>query len=159
MHHPSSNTRCTSSALCYGMRVRATPCSRISCSRSSSPLGSCATISKVKVISAYPLQKVLCSPNTVGRIAEWNIELQAFQLEFSTTRVIKGAALADFVAEWTDAPDQGAAEDRSLAPGDETPDGWVVYFDGAFSCLGAGAGAVLVSPTQDKLRYAVQLCF
>ena len=35
----------------------------------------------------------------------------------------------------------------------------MVYFDGAFSRLGTGAGAMLVSPTQDKVRYAVQLCF
>ena len=34
-----------------------------------------------------------------------------------------------------------------------------MYFDGAFSRHGAGAGTVLVSPTQDKLYYAVQLCF
>jgi probable phosphoglycerate mutase len=33
-----------------------------------------------------------------------------------------------------------------------------MYFDGAFSHQGAGAGAVLISPTQDKLYYAVQLC-
>jgi hypothetical protein len=76
----------------------------------------------------------------VGRVAEWNIELQAFQLEFSTTRVIKGAALADFVAEWTDAPDRGMGEDRSLAPRDKAPDSWVMYFNGAFARQGAGAG-------------------
>ena len=35
----------------------------------------------------------------------------------------------------------------------------MVYFDDAFSRLGAGAGAVLVSPTQDKLYYAMKLCF
>ena len=58
----------------------------------------------IKVVSAYPLERVLWSPSSAGRVTEWNIELQAFQLEFSTTRVIKGAALADFVAEWTDAP-------------------------------------------------------
>ena len=34
-----------------------------------------------------------------------------------------------------------------------------MYFDGAFPCQGAGAGAVLISPTQDKLYYVVQLCF
>ena len=34
-----------------------------------------------------------------------------------------------------------------------------MYFDGAFSRHGAGAGAVLISPTRDKLYYAVQLCF
>ena len=75
---------------------------------------------------------VLRSPNSDGRVAEWNIVLQAFQLEFSTTRVIKGAALADFMAEWAEAPDLEAGEDRSLSPGSEAPDGWVVYFDRAF---------------------------
>ena len=34
-----------------------------------------------------------------------------------------------------------------------------MYFDGAFSQHGAGTGAALISPTQDKLYYAVQLCF
>jgi hypothetical protein len=86
----------------------------------------------IKVVSAYPLERVLRSPNAMGRVAEWNIELQAFQLEFSTTRVIKGAALADFVAEWADVPSPEAGEDRPLSPGSEAPDGWVMYFDGAF---------------------------
>ncbi|XP_073367884.1 uncharacterized protein [Aegilops tauschii subsp. strangulata] len=113
----------------------------------------------IKVVSAYPLERVLRSPNAAERVAEWNIELQAFHLEFSTTRVIKGAALADFVAEWTDLPDHGVSEDRSLLPGDEEPDWWIMYFDGAFARQGAGAGAVLISPTKDKLCYAVQLCF
>ena len=80
-------------------------------------------------------------------------------MEFSTTRVIKGAALADFVVEWTDAPALEVGEDWSLSPGSEAPDGWVIYFDGAFARQGAGAGTVLISPTQDKLYYAVQLCF
>ena len=105
------------------------------------------------------MERELRFPNSPGRVAEWNIELQAFQLEFSMTRVVKGAALADFVAEWTEAPGLEAGEDRPLSRGSEAPDGWVMYFDGAFSRHGAGAGAVLISPTQDKLYYAVQLCF
>ena len=66
----------------------------------------------IKVVSAYPFR----IPNSAGRVAEWNVKLQAFQLEFSTTRVVKGAALADFVAEWTEAPGLEAGEDRSLSP-------------------------------------------
>ena len=65
----------------------------------------------IKVVSAYPLERVLRSLNSAGRVAEWNIELQAFHLEFSTTRVIKGGVLADFVAEWTEAPGHKAGED------------------------------------------------
>ena len=34
-----------------------------------------------------------------------------------------------------------------------------MYFDGAFARQGAGAGAVLISSTNDKLYYTVQLCF
>ena len=34
-----------------------------------------------------------------------------------------------------------------------------MYFDGAFAHQGPGAGAMLISPTQDKLYYIVQLCF
>ena len=66
---------------------------------------------------------------------------------YHTTWVIKGAALADFVAEWTDSPGLEAHEDRSLSPESEVPDGWVMYFDGAFARQSAGAGAVLISPT------------
>ena len=33
---------------------------------------------RIKVVSAYPLERVLRSPNSAGRVAEWNIELQAF---------------------------------------------------------------------------------
>ena len=77
----------------------------------------------IKVVSAYPLERVLRSPNSAGRVAERNIELQAFQLEFSTTRVVKGATLADFVAEWTEVPGLEAGEDRSLSPGSEALDG------------------------------------
>ena len=113
----------------------------------------------IKVISAYPLERVLRSPNSAGRVAEWNIKLQAFQLEFSTTRVIKGAALVDFMSEWAEAHGLKADEDRSLSLGSEAPEDWVMYFDGAFSRHGAGAGVVLISPTQDKLYYTVQLCF
>ena len=87
----------------------------------------------IKVVSAYPLERMLRSPNSSGRVAEWNIELQAFQLEFSTTRVIKGAVLADFVAEWTDALTLEVGEDWSTSPGSEAPDGWVMDFDGAFA--------------------------
>ena len=32
----------------------------------------------IKVVSAYPLERVLRSPNSAGSVAEWNIKLQAF---------------------------------------------------------------------------------
>ena len=29
----------------------------------------------IKVVSTYPLEKIVHNPNAVGRVAEWNIEL------------------------------------------------------------------------------------
>ena len=113
----------------------------------------------IKVVSAYPLERVLRSPNSAGRVAEWNIELQAFQIEFSTTEVIKVFALANFMAEWAEAPGLVAGEERWLSLGSEAPDGWVMYFDGAFSRHGVGAGTVLVSPTQYKLTMSCNSVF
>jgi ribonuclease HI len=34
-----------------------------------------------------------------------------------------------------------------------------MYFDGAFSIKGVGAGVLLVSPTGDHLKYVIQLVF
>ncbi|XP_073360212.1 uncharacterized protein [Aegilops tauschii subsp. strangulata] len=113
----------------------------------------------IKVISTYPLERVLRSTNAIGRVAEWNIRLHAFQLEFSTTRVNKGVPLADFVVEWTEPYEEGPRENKSLLPGDEAPSGRVMHFDDAFSRQGAGARVVLTLPTSDRLYYAIQLCF
>ena len=86
------------------------------------------------LLSRPPHQSCLSVPtgegapesNAAWRVAEVNIEFQAFNLDFSATRVVKGAALADFVAKWTDALDHGEGEDCSLLLGDGEPDGWIV---------------------------------
>jgi ribonuclease HI len=66
--------------------------------------------------------------------------------------------MADFIAEWTKVPIQ-EEEPHSSLPRKEDPESWVMYFDGAFSIEGAGAGVLLVSPTGDELKYMIQLAF
>jgi hypothetical protein len=92
-------------------------------------------------------------------VAEWVVELQPFEISFEITKVIKSKALAKFTAEWTDPFTNEPLEVESTLPGDVAPGLWVMHFDGAFNLSGAGAGAILTSPTGDKLFYAVQLCF
>jgi ribonuclease HI len=87
------------------------------------------------------------------------MELQPFEISFETTKVIKSKALAEFTAEWTDPFDNEPPEVESTLLGEEAPGLWVMHFDGAFNLPGAGAGAVLTSPSGDKLFYVVQLCF
>jgi hypothetical protein len=48
------------------------------------------------------VETILRNPNVTGRVAEWAVELQPFEISFETTKVIKSKALAEFTAEWTD---------------------------------------------------------
>jgi hypothetical protein len=54
------------------------------------------------VVTDRPLETILRNPNITGRVAEWAVELQPFEISFETTKVIKSKALAEFTAEWTD---------------------------------------------------------
>jgi ribonuclease HI len=114
---------------------------------------------RIKVVADRPLETILRNPNVTGRVAEWAVELQPFDISFKTTKVIKRKALAEFTAEWTDPFADEPPKVESTLPGEEGPGLWVLHFDGAFNLLGAGAGAVLTSPSRDKLCYAIQLCF
>jgi hypothetical protein len=109
----------------------------------------------IKVVTDRPLETILRNPNVTGWVAEWAMELQHFEISFKTTKVIKSKALAEFTAEWTDPFAKEPPEVESTLPGEEAPGLWVMHFDGAFNLLGAGAGAVLTSPSGDKLFYTV----
>jgi ribonuclease HI len=113
----------------------------------------------IKVVTDRPLETILRNPNVIGRVAEWAVELQPFNISFETTKVIKSKALAKFTAEWTDPFVDEPPEVESTLPGEKAPGLWIMHFDGAFNLPGAGAGAVLTSSSGDKLFYAVQLCF
>ena len=43
--------------------------------------------------------------------------------------------------------------------GKETVDDWIMYFDGAFTLKGVGAGVLLIAPTGEHLKYMLQMHF
>jgi hypothetical protein len=113
----------------------------------------------IKVVTDRPLETILRNPTVTERVAEWAVQLQPFEISFETTKVIKSKALAEFTAEWTDPFADEPPEVESTLLGEEAPGLWVMHFDSAFNLPGAGAGAILTSPSGDKLFYTVQLCF
>jgi hypothetical protein len=113
----------------------------------------------IKVVTDRPLETILRNPNITGRVVEWAVVLQPLEISFETTKVIKSKALAEFTAEWTDPFADEPPEVESTLPGEEALGLWVMHFYGAFDLPGAGAGAVLTSPSREKLFYAIQLCF
>jgi hypothetical protein len=148
---------CTSSARYYATRGSATPCSKSYSTPCSSLQGNYATTSRVTrlrwslIVPWRPFYAIPMSPGG------WQNGLWSFSpsSSFETTKVIKSKALAEFTAEWTDPFADKPPEVESTLPGEEAPGLWVMHFDGAFNLPGAGAGAVLTSPSGDKLFYVV----
>ena len=52
-------------------------------------------------------------------------------------------------------PDEEVTE--TALPGKESPQEWIIYFDGAFSLQGAGVGVLLVAPFGEHLKYVIQM--
>ena len=80
----------------------------------------------------------------------WALELSSFGLKFESTSTIQSRALAEFIAEWTPTPDEVVP--KTSIPVKEASKEWLMYFDGALSLQGAGAGVLLVAPTGEHLK-------
>jgi ribonuclease HI len=104
----------------------------------------------IRVLTEYPMKKVLQKPDISGRLINWAIELGEFDIEFHPRTSIKGQAMADFLVEFCNVP-----ESEEL-PGGET---WVVYVDGSSTNARSGAGIVLISPEKEEQEFALKMDF
>jgi hypothetical protein len=59
----------------------------------------------IRVLTEYPLRKILQKLNLSRRLAKWAIKLGEFDLEFLSRSTIKGQALADILVEFTNLPE------------------------------------------------------
>lgn len=74
---------------------------------------------------------------------KWAIELSEFKVSIVPVRAIKGQVVADFIAELT----------PITTP---IPVGtWCIFVDGSTSRSGSGAGVVVISPTGERVEYAI----
>nr|AAP53982.2 retrotransposon protein, putative, unclassified [Oryza sativa Japonica Group] len=103
----------------------------------------------VTVVTSYPLGQILHNREGTGRVVKWAIELSEFDLHFEPRHAIKSQALADFVVEWTPAPETVSIPEASTDPS-QLPHA---------AHWGAGAGVTLTSPNGDVLKYLVRLDF
>ena len=112
---------------------------------------------EIMVVTRFPLQRIPRNPKATNIIVEWALELSSFGLRFESTSTSQSRALAEFIAEWTPTPDEEVTE--TVIPGKESPPQCILYFHGAFSLQGAGAGMLLVAPSGEHLKYVVQMHF
>jgi ribonuclease HI len=104
----------------------------------------------VRVLTEYPLRKILQKPDLSGRLVNWAIELGQYDIEYHPRTAVKGQALADFVVEMNEAP--GVEE----LPKDST---WIACVDGSSAGSRCGAGIVLRGPNREEFRYALKFRF
>jgi hypothetical protein len=105
---------------------------------------------KVRVTSDRGLGELFCNPEASVRIAKWAAELSGYHIIFEPRTTIKLQVLADFIVDWTGPITQ---QDE---PAEKV---WTIHCDGAWCHAGAGAAAVITSPTGVKHRYAACLSF
>jgi ribonuclease HI len=105
---------------------------------------------KVRVTSDRGLGELFRNPEASVRIAKWAVELSGYHITFEHRTSIKSQVLTDFIIDWT-GPTRQQEEPPEKA--------WTIHCDGAWCHAGAGATAIITSPTGVKHRYAARLSF
>ena len=101
------------------------------------------------VLTDRPLRRVMSSSEAAGRMALWAVELSEFDKQYCLQIAIKGQAVADFIAEFTQSKDKGE-EDAAQ---------WNIHTDGSFNRRVRGAKVVIQTPEGDKIECMIQLDF
>jgi ribonuclease HI len=104
----------------------------------------------IRILTEYPLRKVMQKLDLSGRLANWAIELGQFDLEFVPRNAIKGQALVDFLVEFTNLQEVEEPEIEWK---------WVIYVDGSLTRKDGGAGIMLITLEGEKLKGSLKLEF
>ncbi|GJW02511.1 reverse transcriptase domain-containing protein [Tanacetum coccineum] len=101
-----------------------------------------------------PLEKVALAlrhvADTLGKLAQYFVELGAYNITYEPCGAVKGQLLADFINEVPVGSDTMVPQ-RTPCTVDHQKDckeEWILYTDGASSIKGSGAGLVPISLTK-----------
>ena len=87
-------------------------------------------------------------PEATGRMVQWAIKLNQFDIEYRLRTAIKAQALAGFIAEFT-------------SPEHEDIQGelWTIHTNGSSTQKRGRSDVVIILPSRDILKYVIQLKF
>ncbi|KAK0578094.1 hypothetical protein LWI29_004999 [Acer saccharum] len=111
---------------------------------------------KIEAYTSCPLKLILQKPEVSGRLTKWAIELSEFDVEYLPRTAIKGQAVADFVAEFTE-PNMEVV--RMMVEQTKKKFRWQLYVDGSSNTHGSGAGVVVSTPEGDSVECALHFDF
>jgi hypothetical protein len=108
-------------------------------------------VHRVRVLTNQPLNDIFENCDSSGRIGKWAMELSEHVVDFEKRSAIKSQVLADFIGD--------LMEPSGYTKGTVVETPWQVYYNEALGVFGAGAAAILKSPSSIRLRYAACLQF
>jgi ribonuclease HI len=100
---------------------------------------------------SQPLKDIIRKREATRRVGNLAADLNKFTIDFVHRSSIQSQPLVDFIVNWT----PGAHEE--VHPTDTEPG--TVFYDGSWGTFGAGAVAILISPSKIKTCYASRLEF
>ncbi|XP_050222401.1 uncharacterized protein LOC126672494 [Mercurialis annua] len=112
------------------------------------------------VLKIDPMRYLYRTPPLIGKLGRWLLLLSEFDIQYIPKKVIKGRAVADFLAQ--NPVDDSEVIDFSFPDEDirQIDIGkWKMYFDGAANKSGAGIGVILVSPEGEWMPLSKRLDF
>ncbi|PKA53750.1 putative mitochondrial protein [Apostasia shenzhenica] len=104
----------------------------------------------IQAVTDQPLLKILHTPEVLGRLLKWSIELGEYDIRFIPRTAIKAQALADFVTEFSTSEPPLTKTLANL---------WSLHVDGASGSQSQEAGILLTTPLGAVLHQAVTLRF
>jgi hypothetical protein len=110
-----------------------------------------------------PIKYIFEKPALIGKIARWQVLLFEFDILFVTRKVIKGQAIADYLADYPfeqqELMDSEFPDEDVMTTDEGSHCRWKLYFDRAANAVGSGIDAVLVSLMGQQTPIVVKLGF
>ena len=91
----------------------------------------------ILVMTDQPIKKSMNKPEAAGRMIQWVIELNQFDINYHPRTAIKAPALADFITEFT-SPDEDSLTDEAKQ--------WTIQTDVSSAQKWGGVGVVIITP-------------
>ncbi|GJU97607.1 reverse transcriptase domain-containing protein [Tanacetum coccineum] len=115
----------------------------------------------ITVITDQPIKQILSEADTSGKLAQYSVELGAYNITYEPRSAIKGQILADFINEVSVGSETMVPRQTqyTIDCQKDCKEERILYTDGASSVKGSGAGLVLISPTKTEYTYALRLNF
>ncbi|CAL2231058.1 unnamed protein product [Prunus armeniaca] len=101
----------------------------------------------------------MSKPVLTGHLAEWTLLLNQYEIIYTLAKVVKGQAVADFLADHRILTDWEVSDDlpyEQVLFAEVFP-AWMMFFDGSAGIDEAGASLVFVSSERHVLPYSLCL--